>query len=78
MGYVAAANFVSRDIDKRWRDTFGFGMIHGFGFASALQEFGLPRNALIPRPCLVQSRRRDRTDRHRLPLLFRVCWEWIA
>jgi len=28
--------------------TFGFGLIHGFGFASALQEFGLPRNALVP------------------------------
>jgi hypothetical protein len=27
-------------------------MIHGFGFASALQEFGLPRSVLIPRPCL--------------------------
>jgi hypothetical protein len=23
-------------------------MIHGFGFASALQEFGLPRSALVP------------------------------
>jgi hypothetical protein len=46
--YVAAENFVSRDIDKRWRDTLGFGLIHGFGFASALQEFGLPRNALVP------------------------------
>ena len=46
--YVAAENFVSRDIDKRWRDTFGFGLIHGFGFASALQEFGLPRDALVP------------------------------
>ena len=46
--YVAAENFLSRDIDKRWRDTFGFGLIHGFGFASALQEFGLPRSALVP------------------------------
>jgi hydrogenase/urease accessory protein HupE len=46
--YVAAENFLSRDIDKRWRDTFGFGLIHGFGFASALQEFGLPRGALVP------------------------------
>ena len=46
--YVAAENFLSRDIDKRWRDTFGFGLIHGFGFASALQEFGLPQRALIP------------------------------
>jgi hydrogenase/urease accessory protein HupE len=46
--YVAAENFLSRDIGKRWRDTFGFGLIHGFGFASALQEFGLPQSALIP------------------------------
>src|ERR1700731_1778721 len=46
--YVAAENFLSRDIDKRWRGTFGFGLIHGFGFASALQEFGLPRTALVP------------------------------
>jgi hydrogenase/urease accessory protein HupE len=46
--YVAAKNFLSRDIDKRWRDTFCFGLIHGFGFASALQEFGLPRSALVP------------------------------
>lgn len=46
--YVAAENFVSRDIENRWRITFGFGLIHGFGFASALQEFGLPRSALVP------------------------------
>jgi hydrogenase/urease accessory protein HupE len=46
--YVAAENFLSCDIDKRWRDTFGFGLIHGFGFASALQEFGLPRSAVVP------------------------------
>jgi hypothetical protein len=46
--YVAAENFLSRDIDKRWRDAFGFGLIHGFGFAGALQEFGLPRSALVP------------------------------
>ena len=46
--YVAAENFLSRNVDKRWRDTFCFGLIHGFGFASALQEFGLPRDALVP------------------------------
>jgi hydrogenase/urease accessory protein HupE len=46
--YVAAENFLSRDVGKRWRVTFAFGLIHGFGFASALQEFGLPRNALVP------------------------------
>lgn len=46
--YVAAENFFSRDVGKRWRITFAFGFIHGFGFASALQEFGLPRSALVP------------------------------
>jgi len=46
--YVAAENFVSRDIGRRWRVTFCFGLIHGFGFASALQEFGLPKSALVP------------------------------
>ena len=46
--YVAVENFFSRQVDKRWRDTFGFGLIHGFGFASALQEFGLPPGAVVP------------------------------
>jgi hypothetical protein len=35
-------------VGGRWRDTFVFGLIHGFGFASALQEFGLPRGAVVP------------------------------
>jgi hydrogenase/urease accessory protein HupE len=46
--YVAVENFFSRDVDRRWRDTFAFGLIHGFGFASALQEFGLPPGAVAP------------------------------
>jgi hydrogenase/urease accessory protein HupE len=46
--YVAAENFLSRDVGKRWRITFCFGLIHGLGFASALQELGLPRSALVP------------------------------
>jgi hydrogenase/urease accessory protein HupE len=46
--YVAAENFFSHDVQKRWRDTFGFGLVHGFGFASALQEFGIPKSALVP------------------------------
>jgi hydrogenase/urease accessory protein HupE len=46
--FVAVENFFSHDVRNRWRDTFGFGLIHGFGFASALQEFGLPRSALVP------------------------------
>jgi hypothetical protein len=46
--FVAVENFFSRDIDKRWRVTFLFGLIHGFGFAGALQEIGLPPNAVVP------------------------------
>jgi len=32
--------------DARAAVAFGFGLIHGFGFASVLREFGLPRQAL--------------------------------
>ncbi len=44
--YVALENFFTRDIDSRWRVTFVFGLIHGFGFAGALREIGLPTNAV--------------------------------
>ena len=46
--YVAMENFFTRDIDTRWRITFAFGLIHGFGFAGALREIGLPANAVVP------------------------------
>jgi hypothetical protein len=39
-------NFFTRNIDSRWRVTFAFGLIHGFGFAGALREIGLPTNAV--------------------------------
>jgi len=44
--YVAMENFFTRNIDSRWRVTFAFGLIHGFGFAGALREIGLPTNAI--------------------------------
>ena len=31
---------------RRWMVAFGFGLIHGFGFASVLTDLGLPRSAL--------------------------------
>ena len=37
---------VSEAIRRRWRITFFFGLVHGFGFASVLQESRLPRAAL--------------------------------
>jgi hypothetical protein len=32
---------------RRWMVAFGFGLIHGFGFASVLAELGLPQATLI-------------------------------
>ena len=32
---------------RRWLVAFGFGLIHGFGFASVLTDLGLPREALL-------------------------------
>ncbi len=46
--FVALENFFSRNVDRRWIVTFVFGLVHGFGFAGALQEFGLPRGAIVP------------------------------
>jgi hydrogenase/urease accessory protein HupE len=45
--YVAVENFTTREAGKRWRETFLFGLLHGFGFASALEELGLPKVKLI-------------------------------
>jgi hydrogenase/urease accessory protein HupE len=45
--YVALENFFTRNIESRWRVTFAFGLIHGFGFAGALREVGLPTNAVV-------------------------------
>jgi hydrogenase/urease accessory protein HupE len=45
--YVGVENFFVKDASKRWRITVPFGLIHGFGFAGALQEISLPR-AQIP------------------------------
>jgi hydrogenase/urease accessory protein HupE len=46
--YVALENFFSRKVDGRWRDTFFFGFVHGFGFASGLIEMGVPQRAIVP------------------------------
>jgi hypothetical protein len=37
---------VDEAIRRRWRLTFCFGLVHGFGFASVLHDIGLPRAAL--------------------------------
>lgn len=33
--------------ERRWAMAFGFGLIHGFGFASVLGDLGLPQNAKL-------------------------------
>jgi hypothetical protein len=47
IAYVGVENFFVADASRRWRITFPFGLIHGFGFASALREIALPR-AQVP------------------------------
>jgi hypothetical protein len=47
IAYVGVENLFVKDASKRWRITFPFGLIHGFGFAAALREIALPR-AQIP------------------------------
>ena len=32
---------------RRWMIAFGFGLIHGFGFAAVLTDLGLPQNSLV-------------------------------
>ncbi len=44
---AALGNLTKRLIHLRWQIAFGFGLIHGFGFASVLAELGLPSNQLI-------------------------------
>jgi hypothetical protein len=47
IAYVGVENLFVKDASRRWRITFPFGLIHGFGFAAALREIALPR-AQIP------------------------------
>ncbi len=44
--WAAAENFFSRRTARRWRLAFFLGLVHGFGFAGALSEFGLPAHAI--------------------------------
>ena len=45
---LAAANNLWPLVEhRRWVVAFGFGLIHGFGFASVLAELGLPQETLV-------------------------------
>lgn len=49
IAYVAIENIFMKGLSP-WRPfiIFGFGLLHGLGFASVLGEFGLPAGAFIP------------------------------
>ncbi|MDR3456562.1 MAG: HupE/UreJ family protein [Verrucomicrobiae bacterium] len=49
--YVGLENLLRRKMENRWMLTFCFGLIHGCGFASALQDLGVGANGtpiLVP------------------------------
>ncbi len=41
IAYVGLENLLRRDSRRRWLLTFGFGLVHGLGFASVLREMGV-------------------------------------
>jgi len=47
--YVAAENLWRKagDGGHRWKIAFGFGLVHGFGFAAVLRQLGLPADGLV-------------------------------
>src|SRR5262249_5104699 len=42
IAYVDVENWFVPNAEGRWRITFPFGLVHGFGFAGALREIALP------------------------------------
>jgi hydrogenase/urease accessory protein HupE len=48
IAYVGIENLWAVDPSRRWRITFPFGLLHGFGFASALMELDLPTGRVWP------------------------------
>lgn len=49
IAYVAVENLCTSEL-KPWRPAlvFGFGLLHGMGFAGVLRELGLPRGEFVP------------------------------
>ncbi len=48
IAYVGLENLVVTTPVKRWRITFPFGLLHGFGFSAALTQLDLPRAQVPP------------------------------
>jgi HupE / UreJ protein len=48
IAFVAAENLFLRPVvARRWLVSFCFGLVHGFGFSSALRQLGLPSQGLL-------------------------------
>ncbi len=47
IAYIAAENLWQKEPQARWQLAFGFGLIHGLGFSTALQELDLPQTNLV-------------------------------
>jgi len=45
--YIALENLFRKEVKYRWIITFCFGLVHGFGFASALQELIVGKSNLL-------------------------------
>ncbi len=48
IAYVGIENLFLKEPRGRWRITFFLGLVHGFGFASALADAGLARAHVVP------------------------------
>ncbi len=48
--YVGVENVLRPHVDARWKLTFAFGLVHGFGFAGALRELGVTSGAAVALP----------------------------
>ncbi len=46
IAYIAVENFTGRTLMQRWKVTFLFGLVHGFGFSNVLQQMALTRRTL--------------------------------
>ncbi len=46
IAYIAIENFMGRTLMHRWKITFLFGLVHGFGFSNVLKEMALTRRNL--------------------------------
>ncbi|MBM7566984.1 HupE/UreJ family protein [Paenibacillus sacheonensis] len=45
--YIAVENLFAKQVNYRWLVTFVFGLVHGFGFASALEELVRGKSNLV-------------------------------